>query len=70
MPTRLIRNGTIISSEGLAKKDLFIKDGIISLKNTEESADRIIDADGLIIFPTFIDCHVHFREPGFEHKQH
>ncbi len=68
MPTTLIQNGTIISSEESAKKDLFIKDGIISLKNAEETADRIIDADGLLIFPAFIDCHVHFREPGNTHK--
>ena len=33
------------------------------------AADRIIDASGLIICPGLIDMHVHFREPGQEHKE-
>ena len=32
-------------------------------------ADRIIDASGLIVCPGLIDMHVHFREPGQEHKE-
>jgi dihydroorotase len=28
----------------------------------------IIDADGLLLLPGIIDCHVHFREPGITHK--
>ena len=28
-----------------------------------------IDAKGLIVCPGFVDLHVHFREPGFEHKE-
>ncbi len=31
--------------------------------------DANIDAQGLKIFPSFIDCHVHLREPGFEYKE-
>lgn len=29
----------------------------------------IIDAQGLFIFPGFVDVHVHFREPGHEEKE-
>lgn len=28
-----------------------------------------LDAQGLILLPAFIDCHVHLREPGFEYKE-
>jgi dihydroorotase len=31
-------------------------------------ADTIIDAEGKLLLPGAIDCHVHFREPGLTHK--
>ena len=31
-----------------------------------QQADEEIDATNHYIFPGFIDCHVHFREPGNE----
>lgn len=34
-----------------------------------ESATLTIDAAGLHVLPGVIDTHVHFREPGFEHKE-
>lgn len=30
---------------------------------------EIINADGFIVSPGFIDLHVHLREPGYEHKE-
>ncbi|MCM1033509.1 MAG: amidohydrolase family protein [Odoribacter sp.] len=33
-----------------------------------EQADEIIDAESALLMPGVIDCHVHFREPGLEHK--
>ena len=29
---------------------------------------KVIDAEGLLLIPGVIDCHVHFREPGLTHK--
>lgn len=29
---------------------------------------QVIDANGLLLLPGIIDCHVHFREPGITHK--
>jgi dihydroorotase len=29
----------------------------------------VIDGDGLILAPGFVDLHTHLREPGFEHKE-
>ncbi len=31
--------------------------------------DRMIDADGKLLLPGAIDAHVHFREPGYSHKE-
>lgn len=30
---------------------------------------KVIDAQGWVVCPGFIDMHVHFREPGFEYKE-
>lgn len=54
--------------------DIMIKDRLI-LKIIEsgmldfENTDEVIDATGKMIFPGFIDLHVHLREPGFENKE-
>lgn len=34
-----------------------------------ETDGEIIDADGKLLLPGMIDAHVHFREPGFSHKE-
>ena len=58
--------------DGKSKKDIRIKDGEI-----EEIAGGISAADGEVVFDAngafisggWMDMHVHFREPGFEHKE-
>ncbi len=52
------------------KGDVLIKDGIIKqIGKISKDADKVIDANGFKVLPAFIDIHVHFREPGFEHKE-
>jgi N-acyl-D-amino-acid deacylase len=62
----LVRNGTIIDGSGAARRraDVAIKDRRIAaiLEPTEgaqASADRVIDARGMIVAPGFIDLHSH-----------
>ena len=38
------------------------------LKKTDEY-NKVIDAKGYIVAPGLIDAHVHFRDPGFTHKE-
>src|SRR5690606_16384742 len=33
------------------------------------SAETVIDARGRLLFPGFIDAHVHMRDPGATHKE-
>ncbi len=35
----------------------------------EESGAKILEADGKVVAPGFVDMHVHFREPGYEYKE-
>ena len=67
----IIKNGTLVLKDGLAKKDVLVKDGkIVEIaENIVAQGEEIIDATGLHVFPGLIDMHVHLREPGFEKKE-
>ncbi|WP_071395401.1 dihydroorotase [Bacillus tuaregi] len=67
----LIKNGQLLTNGELTKGDLLIERGLIKeIGNlTNVTADEIIDAEGLVVAPGFIDLHVHLREPGGEKKE-
>lgn len=44
-------------------------DRILAVTEEQPPADRVVDLDGLYLFPGFIELHAHFREPGQEHKE-
>ena len=60
-----IRGATVIS-DGAHDRDILIRDGrIVALVEPgAASADRDIDADGLLALPGIVDAHVHFNDPG------
>ena len=66
----IIKNGSVVLENGVAKKDILIENGkITKIADGITGAGEIIDANGLFVFPGLIDMHVHLREPGFEHKE-
>lgn len=68
----LIKNGHVIDSENDGKADVLIADGVIKEVRSgvdESVADEVMDASGRYVMPGFIDLHVHFREPGYTHKE-
>lgn len=69
----LIKGGRLVDpSQNLDESaDLLVEDGLVSgigERLTPPGAE-LVDADGLIVAPGFIDLHVHLREPGDEYKE-
>ncbi|MDR3229856.1 MAG: dihydroorotase [Synergistaceae bacterium] len=67
----LIKNGTLVTPDGLQKGDLLIEDGkIAAMGNSVDGNDaEVYDATGLLVSPGLIDLHCHLREPGYEYKE-
>ena len=67
----LIKNGSLVSSSGILKSDLFISNGKIAQigHQLDIDADKTIDAENKYILPGIIDPQVHFRDPGLTHKE-
>jgi len=69
----LIKNGHIVDPKNKIDgiNDILIDGQAIARIGVtiNETADKVIDAQGLHIFPGLIDAHVHLREPGYEYKE-
>ena len=68
----LLKRGRVIDpSQGLDKvADILIEDGkIVQIGEIDVEADHVEDVSGKLVVPGLVDMHVHFREPGFEHKE-
>jgi dihydroorotase len=54
-----------------ATLDVRIDDGVIAALGTEldTNSHRVIDAEGLLLAPAFVDPHVHLRTPGREDEE-
>lgn len=71
----LIKNGRVIDpSQSLDMVcDVYIRgDRVTEISkriDKPRKSDSVIDAEGKVVAPGFVDIHVHLREPGFEHKE-
>lgn len=70
----LLKGGTVVDpSQQLEDTlDLLIDEGRVVGLGTDpkaESRARVVEVDGCIVAPGFIDMHVHLREPGREDKE-
>ena len=65
----ILKNGNII---GAGIEDIVIVNGVIAERGKDiqtTAEDIVIDASGLKVAPSFVDVHVHLREPGFGYKE-
>ncbi len=74
----VVINGTLVTPVSTAESDVAIRDGRIAaialpgaldLRSLRLEGAEVVDASGLHVLPGVIDAHVHFREPGLEHKE-
>lgn len=66
----LIKNSRIIDETLDLIGDLYIEDGKIAEWGEDLNHEcETIDGRELVLMPAFIDLHVHFREPGYTHKE-
>jgi dihydroorotase len=69
----VVRGARVIDPvEGVdAVLDVRIDDGVIAAlgQNLDSNAHRVVDADGLVLAPAFVDPHVHLRTPGREDEE-
>ena len=72
---KLIKGGRVIDpANGIDRiTDIVIDDAgmIKSVGNADASAsyEAVIDAEGMVVAPGFVDVHVHFRDPGLTYKE-
>lgn len=71
-PGSLVITGATSYAAGLGpqgrSRDVVVVDGVVTgLTAADAPTDaRVIDADGLVLLPGFVDLHTHLREPGRE----
>src|ERR1700744_3655351 len=68
----VIHRGTVVSPDAEYRASIAVKDGKIHAIGAAEAmpaASETLDATGLHVLPGAIDVHVHFRDPGYAHKE-
>lgn len=74
MSRYVIRNGHVVDPASKVDQvmDIMIENGVIAQIGeiaNDTKVDFELDVEGLHVFPGLIDCHVHFRDPGYTHKE-
>ncbi len=68
----VIRNGKVVSPSSTVEADVAIGGDVVvavTAPGVLPEAAAEIDASGCYVLPGAVDSHVHFREPGYEHKE-
>src|SRR5215208_3628504 len=70
---RIVRGRIIDPSRALdTVGDVIVERGVvtgITRSSAPMDGETLVDAEGCVVAPGFIDLHTHLREPGFEHQE-
>ncbi len=50
------------------KVSIYIENGVF-VDSLSSEAEKVIEGEGLTVFPGLVDMHCHLREPGFEYRE-
>jgi dihydroorotase (multifunctional complex type) len=65
-----IEGGTVITSRGRSRANVYVSDGKISAVTADlKAAKERVDASGLFVMPGMIDAHVHFMDPSATERE-
>ncbi len=70
--TLCISNAILVSSSEMRRGGVLVAgEHVVAMLDGDDcpAADISIDAKGRMLFPGFVDTHVHFRDPGLEYKE-
>ena len=67
----LFKNGQVFYHDQLQTLDVLVEGDLIKAiePSIEDQEASVIDLNGKLLSPGFIDIHTHLREPGFEYKE-
>jgi dihydroorotase len=65
----LVLEGRVVTPAGIQETEIGVSEGIITELGQGLKAAKKISGERCLIFPGFVDIHVHLREPGWEHKE-
>jgi len=67
----LIAGGEVVDphSGKIEARDILVAGGTVRPLDEKNADCRVFDAAGMTVTPGLVDLHVHFREPGGEHKE-
>ncbi|TYL37507.1 allantoinase AllB [Natronococcus pandeyae] len=69
----VVRNCTVVTPAGRTPDaGVAVENGtIVAVGRSDRlpEAERVVDADGNVLVPGIVDCHIHNREPGLEYKE-
>ncbi len=73
MQSAKFRPSAVYMNGKLTPAEITLREGVVtSIESTKAGSEAMpspFDFQNCVIFPTFSDVHVHFREPGFSYKE-